>query len=126
VPHVTGFALEDTRGLVTSLGQVHVKAVHRGIELTVGEPAVVRGATVIQCAREWHLPLEFLRGEFRPESNMIRARAAIQALAVRRLDGPRGKGRRRRKAALFLRIDSGSSDMTFSQGCCNRSPAAIE
>jgi len=103
VPHVTGFALEDNRGLVTSLGEVHVKAIHGGIELTVGEPAVVRGATVIQRARERYLPLEFLRAEFRPESNMIRARAAIQVLEVRRLDaGPRGEGRRRRKAALFL------------------------
>src|SRR3546814_3722852 len=48
-----------------------IEAIHRDIELAVGEPAIVRRMAVVERLRERRLPRQFLFGEAGPETDVV-------------------------------------------------------
>src|SRR6202034_1633682 len=102
-PHIPRLPLEDDRGLVAALLEVHVEAVPRGIQLAVAEPAVVGSLAAVELYGERLVPEELPGSEVRPESDVILARALAQGIEVRGLDNrPRGEAGRRWEATLLL------------------------
>jgi hypothetical protein len=99
-PHGAAFRLEDQCGFVAPLRQMDIQAVVRGVELPVGEPAIVRRGAGVQRPRERFVPVQVVAREFCPETFRVAGRVLVeppQLLRIRR----RGcrKCRWRREAA---------------------------
>src|SRR3546814_6038463 len=71
VPGVALLAYEADRDLVALGAEMTIEAIHRDIELAVGEPAIVRRMAVVERLRERRLPRQFLFGEAGPETDVV-------------------------------------------------------
>ncbi len=100
--YVARLPLEYQRRLVTVLGQVHVEAVVRNVQPTVGKPSIVWRFRIVQSYSEWCLPVELLACQLTPEPDVILRCMLSKLLDVGRLEpGLLGKFGRRRKGALL-------------------------
>ncbi len=77
---VLGF--EHQRGMVAAGGEVHIDAVDRGIELAIGEPAVVGGVAVVERAGEGLVPHQRFAGLCGPEPFGIMRGLLVQAMQL--------------------------------------------
>src|SRR5690606_37428811 len=99
---IAGLALEDDSGLVPTVREMHVEAVVRDIERSVGEPPVVRRARLVERDAERLLPVKLPPRQARPEFRGVCLRLAMKRLQVRRSEAcARGELRRGRERAFL-------------------------
>ncbi len=99
---VARLALEQDRGAVAVLGEVHVEAVERDVQPAVGEPAVVRRLRVVEPHGEHLLPVDLGTRQLAPIADRVGRGTTVQCLEILGLQ-PRARGERlaRRERALF-------------------------
>src|ERR1700676_72679 len=84
--HVARLTLEHDRGLPAAIAQMHIQAIVRHVQLTVGEPAVVGRPAVVQGHREGPVPIDLCRRQIRPEADIVIRGLCVHVVQVAGLE----------------------------------------